>query len=87
WCGTPVIATDCMHGPAEILENGRYGMLVPAADPAAMAAALDRVTTLPGRFPPALLKARANEFSNAICAQRYGALFHSIIPRFMELAA
>ncbi|MBN8925200.1 MAG: hypothetical protein BGO51_07475 [Rhodospirillales bacterium 69-11] len=87
WCGTPVISTDCAHGPAEILENGRYGALVPTADPAGLAAAMDRVATLAGRFPPALLKARANEFSNAACAQRYGALFHSIIPRFSEMAA
>src|SRR5690606_7014711 len=27
--GVPVVATDCMAGPAEILENGRYGQLVP----------------------------------------------------------
>jgi glycosyltransferase involved in cell wall biosynthesis len=31
-CGTPVIATDCITGPAEILENGRYGHLVPVGD-------------------------------------------------------
>jgi glycosyltransferase involved in cell wall biosynthesis len=35
--GTPVVATDCHSGPAEILDGGRYGVLVPADDPQALA--------------------------------------------------
>jgi glycosyltransferase involved in cell wall biosynthesis len=27
--GTPVIAADCFHGPKEILDNGKIGLLVP----------------------------------------------------------
>ncbi len=27
-CGTPVLATDCPHGPREILKDGEYGWLV-----------------------------------------------------------
>lgn len=34
-CGAPVIATDC--GANEILEDGRYGLVVPVEDPAALA--------------------------------------------------
>ena len=30
-CGTPVISVRCDHGPAEILDNGRYGVLVELA--------------------------------------------------------
>ena len=41
-CGRPVVATDCESGPAEILENGRFGALVPVGDAAAMAAAIAR---------------------------------------------
>lgn len=46
-CGTPVVCTDCPHGPREILDGGRYGTLTPVGDAAglavAIAAALDRI--------------------------------------------
>lgn len=38
--GTPVVATDCPHGPREILLDGRYGRLTPTADVSALAGAL-----------------------------------------------
>ena len=31
-CGTPVASTDAPYGPAEILENGRWGRLTPVGD-------------------------------------------------------
>ena len=42
--GVPVVATSCPGGPREILENGRYGLLVPSEDPLALADALVRMT-------------------------------------------
>jgi glycosyltransferase involved in cell wall biosynthesis len=38
--GTPVVSTNCAHGPAEILGNGKYGTLVPPGDHEAMARGL-----------------------------------------------
>jgi glycosyltransferase involved in cell wall biosynthesis len=39
-CGCPVVATDCRSGPREILDNGRYGHLVPVGDHEALAKAI-----------------------------------------------
>lgn len=38
--GTPAVATDCPSGPKEVLEDGRYGELVPMQDCETMAAAI-----------------------------------------------
>ena len=35
--GTPVVATDCPSGPAEVLQGGRYGLLVENGSAAALA--------------------------------------------------
>lgn len=38
--GLPIIATDCVSGPRELLEDGRLGALVPVEDVASLATAL-----------------------------------------------
>lgn len=79
-CGTPVISTRCDHGPAEILDGGRYGVLVEPKNAEALAAAMDEVGTLRDRFPAEILRHRASEFSYAACASRYMALFKALAP-------
>jgi glycosyltransferase involved in cell wall biosynthesis len=71
-CGVPVVATDCLSGPAEILEGGRYGRLVPVDDPAALAAAMGE--WLAREHDRAALVARAADFAPPIAAGRYLAL-------------
>jgi glycosyltransferase involved in cell wall biosynthesis len=39
-CGANIVSTDCRSGPREILDDGRYGRLVPTGDVKAMAQAL-----------------------------------------------
>ena len=40
FCGARIVSTDCTSGPREILDNGRYGQLVPVGDWRAMADAI-----------------------------------------------
>jgi glycosyltransferase involved in cell wall biosynthesis len=68
-CGCPVVSTRCPHGPAEILEHGRYGPLVPVGDDRALAAAI--LATLNSPPPPEKLKERAALFSVDRAVNRY----------------
>jgi glycosyltransferase involved in cell wall biosynthesis len=68
-CGCPVVSTDCPSGPREILEDGRYGILVPVGDEAALAAAIDAALDAP--HDPVALKARAAAFAVEPVARRY----------------
>jgi len=59
--GTPVVSTDCPSGPAEILENGKYGMLVPVGDRKEMARAI--IETLMKPPDKEILIERAMDFT------------------------
>ena len=41
--GRPVVATDCPSGPAEVLDYGNAGILVPVGDAGALAEAIAKV--------------------------------------------
>jgi glycosyltransferase involved in cell wall biosynthesis len=60
-CGCPVVSTDCPSGPAEILDGGRHGPLVPVGDAAALAQAMASVLDRPP--DKASLRERAQAFS------------------------
>ncbi len=46
-CGTPVVSTDCPHGPKEILTGDLAPYLVPRRDPKALAQMIDAVVANP----------------------------------------
>jgi exopolysaccharide biosynthesis WecB/TagA/CpsF family protein len=75
--GIPVVSTDCPVGPSEILENGRYGMLVQEGSPEAMADALARAMTSPGDTDSA--RQRAQAFTVEHSVHGYRSLFSEII--------
>ncbi len=61
-CGVPVVATNCPGGARTILEDGKYGLLVPPEDSDALAKAIDQTLQEPISTPE-LRRARAQEFS------------------------
>lgn len=67
--GLPVVAADCSGGPADILEDGKYGRLVPVDDAPALAEALGEAVAAP--VDPGFLAARAEDFSLEKIAGRY----------------
>lgn len=80
----PVVATDCPGGPREILDGGRYGVLVAPDDPVALSEALVRIATddrlrgelssraLEGakRFDPSVTAERMIELASSLQARR-----------------
>ncbi|MFE0192277.1 glycosyltransferase family 4 protein [Streptomyces sp. NPDC058989] len=82
-CGLPVVATDCPHGPGEIIADGVDGRLVPVGDAQAMAGSLlslindDDARKRMGR---AALAASAR-FDPDRVAGRYEALFDELLAR------
>jgi len=68
-CGVPVVSTDCESGPREILENGKYGKLVPVGDAEALARAM--FESLNAQHDTEALKRRAQDFSVEKIALQY----------------
>ncbi|RYF11855.1 MAG: glycosyltransferase [Oxalobacteraceae bacterium] len=72
----PIIAANCVSGPSEILDNGKFGWLVPVDDVAAMAAAITSHLR-----EPDVLKTKAASGSASL-AQRFnldGAADHHLL--------
>ena len=67
--GTPVVSTDCRSGPSEILEDGKWGHLVPVGDWRSMAEAI--IETLDNPVPSDQLISRASAFSADASIDRY----------------
>jgi glycosyltransferase involved in cell wall biosynthesis len=80
-CGVPAVAMDCPAGPREILDGGRYGLLVPDGDEAAMTEALGRLLRdahLRAHYVE-LGKGRAKHYSAERIVPQWEALFEQIL--------
>jgi glycosyltransferase involved in cell wall biosynthesis len=71
--GTPIVSTDCKSGPREILDDGKYGILVPVGDADALAKAIEKQLDEP--TDKELLLKRSEDFS-----------LEKVIDQFLEIA-
>jgi len=67
--GTPVVATDCPSGPREILEDGKWGRLVPVGDVEKMAEAI--LATLQAPERPSIPKSALARFELSEVVRQY----------------
>lgn len=83
-CGTPVLSSRCPHGPHEILEDGRYGIL---CDTNSVAALVDGVQSIVHH--PAIANERAAEaktqvesvFSQQVAISKLEEIFTAAVQR------
>ena len=74
--GTPVVSTNCESGPAEILDDGKYGKLVDVGNIEDMARAI--VETFSDSPEKEILKERANEFTLEKSVSKYETLIKNL---------
>ncbi|CAN1525085.1 RfaG Glycosyltransferase [Methylophilaceae bacterium] len=67
--GLPVVSTDCLSGPREILSDGKYGELVPVGDVKALASAM--LNSMNKKHNRIALMERAKDFSIDKAVDKY----------------
>jgi len=77
--GTPVISTDCPHGPGEIITHGKTGLLVSPADSGAMADAIEMLVR--DRTRRASLGAAGQRRAQDFSAERIGKAYADAVVR------
>ena len=77
--GLRIVSTDCESGPAEILDGGRFGRLVPVGDEAALAAAI--LDALSAPHDEQRVRDRAAALSGESASERYLELMTDSRPR------
>lgn len=76
--GVPCVSTNCPFGPAEILEEGRLGFLVPVRDVQALANAMHQMLERP--FDTGMAKEASQKYSAQTCADKYVSLIKETLP-------
>jgi len=68
-CGCTPVSTDCPTGPREVLQDGKYGYLVPMRNPVAMAVGIEQALDHP--IPKHLLDEAVRPFEETIVLNRH----------------
>lgn len=77
-CQCQIVATDCPHGPREILEDGRLGELVAVGNVGALAAAIERAMSAQRHISTESLLERARDFSVSNSSKRWEQLLRRL---------
>ncbi len=68
-CGCTPVSTDCPTGPREVLQDGKFGYLVPVANPIALAAGIEDALDNP--IPKSLLAEAVRPFEESVVLARH----------------
>ncbi len=68
-CGCTPVSTDCPTGPREVLQDGKYGYLVPMRDPVSMAAGIEQALDRP--IPRSILADAVRPFEEEAVLERH----------------
>ena len=79
--GTPIVATDCPSGPAEVLQEGHYGVLVETENPDALAQGIRSLLCDPAQRQTFSERGphRAKDFSPEAAVQGFEAVLAEVL--------
>ncbi len=79
-CGLPVISFDCPHGPAEIIDDGKTGFLIPANDVVGFSKALVKLSSdeILRKKMGMASKEKSAEFSKENIMHQWNTLFQQL---------
>ena len=81
--GTPVIATDCPYGPADIITNGKNGFLVPIGNSNAISKSVIELFNNQNTYDQIRLLGyqKANDFTSSTISKQHEKLFDKILEK------